>query len=133
MVDGDVDWVGEAVICVEVGRDVDRVGGFVVDSCLVERVVALLRDEGSRDIGAEDAGEGRIVGEEMDGGSVFESVELVRVRDRGRETEQVDCGDGNHDGRVGNAVSELAMRKGRAGKHREELKHFYLYSTHLHS
>ena len=44
MVDGDVDWVGQAVVCVEVGRDVDRVGGFVVDSCFVEGVVVLLGD-----------------------------------------------------------------------------------------
>ena len=133
MVNGDVDWVGEAVVCIEVGRDVDRVGWFVVDSCFVEGVIVLLRDEAGGDIGAEDGGEGRVICKEVDGGGVLESVELIRVGNRGCESEEIDRGDCNHDGRGGCAMLGLTMRTGRAGTSREELKVFICISTYLHN
>ena len=61
----------------------------------------------------------------MDGGSVLESVELVRVGNGGREGEEVDgsyCCD--HDGRGGYAILELTVRTERAGRKRGELKVF---------
>ena len=96
VVDRDVDWVGEAIFGVEVGGDVDRVCGLVVDSCLVEGVVGLLGDERCAHVGTEDGVEAGVVGEEVDRGGVFEGVDLVGVGERGSEGEEVDAGYGDH-------------------------------------